>query len=154
MQVCCALFCCDHIIARGFMWSIYPYYSRLCQGHRGNRNITMKFEKARTMCIYFAKYYICKGLFSRGWDTWHPLRRPWISINWSLDLWLKSCMYDIQVHFGDWYLKHFWGTLHWRHNEHDGVSTYRRHDCLPKRLFRHRSKKTSKLCVTGLCVGN
>ena len=30
-------------------------------------------------------------------------------------------------------------SLHWRHNE---------------RLFMCRSKKTSKLCVTGLCVGN
>ena len=27
-------------------------------------------------------------------------------------------------------------------------------DCLPKHLSRHRSKKTSKLCVTGLCGGN
>ena len=28
------------------------------------------------------------------------------------------------------------------------------HDCLRNRLFRRRSKKTSKLRVTGLCVGN
>ena len=28
------------------------------------------------------------------------------------------------------------------------------HDCLLNRLFRHRSKKTSKLRVTGLCAGN
>ena len=28
------------------------------------------------------------------------------------------------------------------------------HYCLLNRLFRRRSKKTSKLCVTGLCVGN
>ena len=28
------------------------------------------------------------------------------------------------------------------------------HGCLLNRLFRRRSKKTSKLCVTGLCVGN
>ena len=27
-------------------------------------------------------------------------------------------------------------------------------DCLLNCLFRHRSKKTSKLCVTGLCEGN
>ena len=27
-------------------------------------------------------------------------------------------------------------------------------DCLLNRLFRRRSKKTSKLCVTGLCAGN
>ena len=28
------------------------------------------------------------------------------------------------------------------------------HDCLLNRLFRRKSKKTSKLRVTGLCVGN
>ena len=28
------------------------------------------------------------------------------------------------------------------------------HGCLLNRLFRHRSKKTSKLRITGLCVGN
>ena len=42
----------------------------------------------------------------------------------------------------------------WRHNGHDGVSNHQPHDCLLKRLFRRRSKKTSKLRVTGLCVGN
>ena len=45
-------------------------------------------------------------------------------------------------------------TLHWRHNDHDGVSNYQPHGCLLNRLFRRRSKKTSKLRVTGLCVGN
>ena len=48
-----------------------------------------------------------------------------------------------------------WGhKLHWRHNERDGVSNHQPHDCLVKRLFRHSSKKTSKLRVTGLCEGN
>ena len=45
-------------------------------------------------------------------------------------------------------------TLHWRHNDHDGVSNYQPHGCLLNRLFRRRSKKTSKLRATGLCVGN
>ena len=45
-------------------------------------------------------------------------------------------------------------TLRWRHNERDGVSNYQLNDCLLKRLFRHRSKETSLLRVTGLCVGN
>ena len=45
-------------------------------------------------------------------------------------------------------------TLHWRHNDHDGVSNHQPHDYLLNRLFRRRSKKTSKLRVTGLCVGN
>ena len=46
------------------------------------------------------------------------------------------------------------GTLQWRHNEHNGVSNHRRLDCLLNRLFRRRSKKTSKFRVTGLCEGN
>ena len=45
-------------------------------------------------------------------------------------------------------------SLHWRHNDHDGVSNHQPHGCLLNRLFRRRSKKTSKLRVTGLCVGN
>ena len=44
--------------------------------------------------------------------------------------------------------------LHWRHNEYDGVSNHQPRGCLLKPLFRQRSKKTSKLRVTGLCVGN
>ena len=45
-------------------------------------------------------------------------------------------------------------ALHWRHNDHDGVSNHQHYDCLLNRLFGHRSKKTLKLRVTGLCVGN
>ena len=42
----------------------------------------------------------------------------------------------------------------WRHNDHDSVSNHQPHGCLLNRLFRRRSKKTSKLRFTGLCVGN
>ena len=45
-------------------------------------------------------------------------------------------------------------TLKWRHNGCDSVSNHQPHDCLLNRLFRRRSKKTAKLRVTGLCVGN
>ena len=45
-------------------------------------------------------------------------------------------------------------SLQWRHNEHGGVSNHQTHGCLLNRLFRRRSKKTPKLRVTGLCVGN
>ena len=44
--------------------------------------------------------------------------------------------------------------LPWRHNGPDSVSNHQPHDCLLSRLFRRRSKKISKLRVTGLCVGN
>ena len=51
--------------------------------------------------------------------------------------------------------KFIWGakwwntTLQWRHNERDGVSDHQ-----PNRLFRRRSKETSKPRVTGPCVGD
>ena len=44
--------------------------------------------------------------------------------------------------------------LQWRHNGHDGVSNHQPHDCLLDGLLRRRSRKTSKLRVTGLCAGN
>ena len=42
-------------------------------------------------------------------------------------------------------------ALRWRHNGHDGVSN---HHFLLNHLFGRRSKKTSKLRVTGLCARN
>ena len=47
-----------------------------------------------------------------------------------------------------------YASLRWRHNGRDSVSNHQPHDCLLSRLFRRRSKKTSKLRVTGLCSGN
>ena len=44
--------------------------------------------------------------------------------------------------------------LQWRHNGCDGVSNHQPHQCLFSRLFGRRSKKTSKLHVTGLCAVN
>ena len=45
-------------------------------------------------------------------------------------------------------------ALQWHHNGCDGVSNRRPHHCLLNSLFRRRSKKTPKIVVTGLCVGN
>ena len=44
--------------------------------------------------------------------------------------------------------------LQWRHNECVDVSNHQPHHCLLNHLFRRRSKKTSKLQVTGLYAGN
>ena len=43
--------------------------------------------------------------------------------------------------------------LQCRHNGLDGVSNHQPHHCSLNRLFWRRSKKTSKLRVTGLCAG-
>ena len=50
---------------------------------------------------------------------------------------------------------HILGTaLQRRHNDRYSVSNHQRLDCLLNHLFMCRSKKTSKLRVTGLCKGN
>ena len=58
----------------------------------------------------------------------------------------------------DWliWIKETWTSrsLQWCHNGHDGVSNHQPHHRLLNRLFRRRSKKTSKLRVTGLCAEN
>ena len=45
-------------------------------------------------------------------------------------------------------------TLGWHYNGRDSVSNHQPHDCLLNRLSRRRSKKTSKLRITGLSAGN
>ena len=52
------------------------------------------------------------------------------------------------------FVAYYASTFQWRHNELAGVPNHQPHDCLLNRLFRRKSKKTSKLRVTGLCVGN
>ena len=56
---------------------------------------------------------------------------------------------NIHLHFL-WYLKI---ALLWGRNGPGSVSNHQPHDCLLNRLFRRRSKKTSKLRVTDLCAG-
>ena len=44
--------------------------------------------------------------------------------------------------------------LQWHHDGLDGISNHQPHHSLLSHLFGRRSKKTSKLRVTGLCAGN
>ena len=86
-----------------------------------------------------------------------PATNKWLSypflLNGPLEMWFWLQICKIQIQLGDWYLEHS-GKYHWRHNECDDVSNHQPHDCLFNRLFRRRSKETSKLRVTGLCAGN
>ena len=68
---------------------------------------------------------------------------------------------DLIVGWGIFFKKRFAIAMHgrltstsqWRHDECVGVSNHRRVDCLLNRLFRRRSKKTSKLHITGFVRG-
>ena len=62
----------------------------------------------------------------------------------SNETWIKMCAFIVKCLM----------SLRWRHNDHAGVSNHQPNGCLLNRLYRRRSKKTSKLRVTGLCAGN
>ena len=71
--------------------------------------------------------------------------------------WLSSASTDIHLYFSiqvNINIRNRSLALHWRHNDHDGVSNHQPHHCLLILLFRVMSRKTSKFRVTGLCVGN
>ena len=90
-----------------------------------------------------------------GWYTlcpiWHIV--PIICVIVQCILWnIQIGMINI-VSFGT-HMYRVGLSLQWRHNGHDIVSNNQPHDCLLHHLFRRRSKKKSKLRVTGLCAGN
>ena len=76
-----------------------------------------------------------------------------MSFKFQMSYLLNTYWGTIFRHSGNPWMNHL-VLLQWRHNEHDVVSNHQRHDCLLNHLFRRRSKKTSKLRVTGLCDGN
>ena len=71
-------------------------------------------------------------------------------ITYSVNLMMSSV--HVMLHVDIFRCVH--NILQCHYNGPNGVSNHQHHDCLLNRLFRCRSKKTSKLRVTGLCVGN
>ena len=69
----------------------------------------------------------------------------WCHHAWCLPSW-DSCMAKLC----SWQV---FSSVQWRHDGCDSISNHQPHDCFLNRLFRHRSKKTSKLHITGLCAG-
>ena len=77
-----------------------------------------------------------KSVFKHIWDIFDKV--------------LIACSCWVSFH----HMRHWFRTLQWCHNGLDGVSNHQPYPCLLSRLFGRRSKKTSKLRVTGLCEGN
>ena len=73
--------------------------------------------------------------------------------NAGVKYWIAYEQHKLPVKDGLYHLMNWYHYI-WLCNERDGVSNHRRLDGMLNRLFRHRSKKTSKLRVTGLCEGN
>ena len=76
----------------------------------------------------------------------------WNCSSWTTGTYLHDI--DSTMSVGDRATQGARTSLQWRHNGLDGVSNHQPHQCLLNRLFGRRSKKTPKLRVTGLCVGN
>ena len=99
------------------------------------------------MCINITKCFIC--WLRTGWYSFTSNRShtkkcthaPWRDLQVGKQI-LLLCLWEESF------------PLWWRHNDRDGVWDHQPHDCLLNRLFRRRSKKTSKLRVTDLCAGN
>ena len=103
---------------------------------------------------------------ARGLEVW-PLHHQWNSAVFSVFIRGKCgryqfsmfCHVNIICYLHPWLTmlwakllhRYFIHSLQWRHNARDGVSNYQPHDCLLNRLLRRKSKKISKLRVTGLC---
>ena len=85
-------------------------------------------------------YRVPHSLFIKIVSLYNPIH--FLAINLVVEVWTRHSHHILFM------------SLQWRHNDRDGVSNHRRLDCLLIRLFWRRSKKISKLHVTGLCGGN
>ena len=89
-----------------------------------------------------------------GYPFPHPTRWAMGSLSWLFCRKLAVWLWRHSVPQNPNTDHYFVTSLQWRHNEHDGVSNHQPNNCLLNRLFRCSSKKTSKLCFTGLFVWN
>ena len=139
-----------------------------------NDSIKIAVTSPRCQCVTVA------NMMPNHLDQLASRKQNWFIESWLiflscsplLDRQTLRCFLQMQVMLSAEEISLRWGAYHaecfviiiksveklsssqWRHNGRDGVSNHQPHNCLLNRLFRRRSKKTSKLCVTGLCAGN
>ena len=113
------------------------------------QRIQSKSEKNNVNHIFLELYCRKKNMFQYFYSS--CLITPMTQINDMLKLILKKDKYTLILYIVivTWLRM----TLQWRNYGHDGVSNHQPQQCLLNRSFGRRSKKTSKLRVTGLCVG-
>ena len=84
-----------------------------------------------------------RGPITENWES------SWCQLccNWSYKCVTNWVLYQVFYSTRRSYLNR---ALQWRHNGRDGISNHQPPDCFLNCLFRCKSKKTSKLRVTGL----
>ena len=120
------------------MWNQkYKLTTKLAMFHQPCRIIFRLFISLRPICFCFALIYF------------HVLSTKSMQLYMRIIFtFLTQCGLVMSIYRQT---NHQW-TLWWRHNGQDGVSNHQHHHCWLSYLFGRRSKKTSKLRVTGLCV--
>ena len=111
-----------------------------------HRHWTKKIDSCVTHVSHPVKWDDCLSIIA---GIWHYLTSDVICVIWLI--WAKLVPKKSIAPIKCWRI---FNSLHWRHNDHDGVLNHQPRDCLLNLLFRCRSKKISKLRVTDLCVGN
>ena len=111
---------------------------------------------------YFSQFIIdhsWKCLCATRWLPCYP-RRPQ-QTKWQMCWWLcVKMIWGARMYLRNTSRTTPWMSVGWvfallrPHNGRDGVSNHQPHHRLLNRSFRRRSKKTSKLRITGLCAGN
>ena len=134
-------------------WRHHDLHISFC---KHSSNLSILWYKALGICcrLGLLLLYCCL------WNWCRILIVTWSVIQLVTHILMGWCKKDLTPMLTHWSyvflaLTHWYAmSIQWRHNEHHGILNHQSHDCLLNRLFRHRSKKTSKLCVAGLCAGN
>ena len=105
---------------------------------------TLEMSQNLTMPVAILNYFIASSQIIRN-NFWPK------NLDKNISKLVNSVSADLPCTVTGWDIR---STLQWRHNEHYGVPNHRRLHCLLNRFFSRRSKKTSKLRVTGLCKGS
>ena len=127
----------------------------LCDGNSPTVSLTKASDAELRRFLWSAEYTVEQTIETPV--IWDAIALITTSLQWLLAVRWSRCRKCLPVKDNGQFT-HRWQyrgwSLHWRHNGRDSVSNHQPYDCLLNRLFRRRSKKTSKLRVTGLCEGN
>ena len=153
-------------------------FSALLAFCTGNSPVPGEFPVQRPMTRSFEVFFDLrpnKRLSKQSWGWWSetPSSSLWrhrngefvqrAKLQFEPEMYHSSMNFRCHIHWACFSIEHYirgklkWlqnYTLQWRHNDHNSVTNHQPHGCLLNRLFGGRSKKTSKLRVTGLCAGN
>ena len=132
MWSCVFLFCNTQNYHRNLGISVLKYHWNIIEIFRGLSAGTLKMLVPLFNLVRGWAYYV-----------WERLKN---SKNIIAILYVEGLMAGIL-------LRSWNGSMnHYCHNGRDGVPSHQPHDCLLKLSFRRRSKETSKLPVTGICL--